>query len=123
MIRPNTAGAPKVPLNNFRYVQHPTDSIICRAVGSTRAPHHPAISLGFIIGRVLMAHVTNRSWTEADIARLKQLSAAGATVARAAAALNRKTTAVMKVAKRHGIQLIGTRQAKATVRALANAQY
>ncbi len=69
-----------------------------------------------------MPHTTSRSWTEADIARLKQLSDAGATVARAAAALNRKTTAVMKVAKRHGLQLIGTRQAKATIRALSDVQ-
>lgn len=65
-----------------------------------------------------MKHVTSRSWTDADITRLKELSAAGASINRAAAALNRKTTAVQKVARAHNISLVGTRQAKATVRRL-----
>ncbi|RYH67988.1 MAG: hypothetical protein EON54_03245 [Alcaligenaceae bacterium] len=62
--------------------------------------------------------MTSRSWTEADIARLRELSAKGASVTRAAAALNRKTTAVTKLARMHGIPLAGTRQLKATLRAL-----
>lgn len=61
-------------------------------------------------------HVTSRSWTDADIARLRQLSNEGASVNRAAAALNRKTTAVQKVARKHGVQLVGTRKARATMR-------
>lgn len=65
-----------------------------------------------------MPHVTNRSWTEADIARLKKFSDEGATVLRAAAALNRKTEAVKKQCRVHGFALIGTRQAKAAIRLL-----
>lgn len=37
-----------------------------------------------------MPHVTSRSWTDADIERLRTLSAAGASISRAAAALNRR---------------------------------
>jgi hypothetical protein len=65
-----------------------------------------------------MTHVTSRSWTDADIARLRALSAAGASLARAAAALNRKTTAVAKICRREKIELAGTRRMKAAVRAL-----
>lgn len=65
-----------------------------------------------------MPHVTSRSWTEADIAKLRRLSAEGASVNRAAAALNRKTTAVAKIARRLGITLAGTRQLKAAIREL-----
>lgn len=65
-----------------------------------------------------MPYVISRSWTGADIAKLKGLSAAGASVVRAAAALNRKTEAVSKVARAHGLSLIGTRQAKAAIRKL-----
>lgn len=65
-----------------------------------------------------MPHVTSRSWTDTDIARLKKLSDEGATVNRAAAALNRKTEAVKKACRAHGFTLIGTRQAKAAIRAL-----
>lgn len=68
-----------------------------------------------------MAHTTSRSWTEANIARSRALSLQGASIARAAAALNRKTNAVAKIARRHGIVLIGTRQMKAAVRALGDA--
>jgi hypothetical protein len=64
------------------------------------------------------AHPTKRSWTDADIARLRELSAKGASVARAAAALNRKMTSVTKMARLHGIPLAGTRQLKAAIRAL-----
>lgn len=65
-----------------------------------------------------MTHLTNRLWTIEDIERLKRLSEEGASVARAAGALNRKTTAIAKVAKHHGIALAGTRQLKAAIRAL-----
>lgn len=65
-----------------------------------------------------MRHVTNRSWTEADIERLKQLASSGATINRAAAALNRQTTAIAKVARLHGLKLVGTREAKAAIREL-----
>lgn len=69
-----------------------------------------------------MPKVTSRSWTDADIARLKKLSDEGASVNRAAAALNRKTEAVKKVCRVHGLTLIGTRQAKAAIRKLDAAE-
>lgn len=65
-----------------------------------------------------MPHLTSRSWTDSDIERLKELSGEGASIARAAAALNRKTAAVAKVARRHNIDLAGTRRLKAAIRAL-----
>jgi hypothetical protein len=65
-----------------------------------------------------MPLVTSRSWTDADIQRLKELSIEVASVTRAAAALNRKMTAVQKVARKHDIRLVGTRQAKAALRAI-----
>lgn len=63
-------------------------------------------------------HVTSKSWTDADIARLQQLSNEGASVIRAAAALIRKTAAVAKQCRAYGISLVGIRQAKAAIRAL-----
>jgi len=65
-----------------------------------------------------MRQLSTRSWTEGDIARLKKLSDEGATVNRAAAALNRRTEAVKKICRVHGFTLIGTREAKAAIRAL-----
>ncbi len=65
-----------------------------------------------------MPHVTNRTWTDADIARLKKMASKGASIARAAAALNRQTTAIAKVARKHKIDLAGTRKLKAAIRAL-----
>ncbi len=65
-----------------------------------------------------MPHLTNRSWTETDIAKLKKLAEEGASVNRAAAALDRKTDAVKKQCRVHGLSLIGTREAKAAIRAL-----
>jgi hypothetical protein len=65
-----------------------------------------------------MSHLINRLWTVEDIARLRRLSEEGASVVRAAGALNRKTTAIAKAAKQHGIILVGTRQLKAAIRAL-----
>ncbi len=65
-----------------------------------------------------MRYVTSRSWTDGDIERLRQLSKAGASVTRAAAAMNRKTSAIAKVARRYGIGLAGTRELKAAIRSL-----
>lgn len=59
-----------------------------------------------------------RSWSDDDIARLIALSEGGASVARAAAALNRKTGSVMKKARELGKPLLGTRQMRAANRAL-----
>ncbi|OYU91932.1 MAG: hypothetical protein CFE29_03545 [Bradyrhizobiaceae bacterium PARB1] len=59
-----------------------------------------------------------KSWTEADIARLKKFADEGASVIRAAAALGRNTEAIRKQCRAHGLVLIGTRQAKASIRAL-----
>jgi len=70
----------------------------------------------------MATHVTNRSWTDADIKRLRMLSAAGASVSRAAAALNRRMTAVQKIARVHKLPLVGIRQAKATIRQLDQAR-
>jgi hypothetical protein len=39
-------------------------------------------------------------------------------IARAAAALNRKTSSVAKIARLHGISLAGTRELKVAIRAL-----
>lgn len=62
----------------------------------------------------MMVHVRSRGWTEAEVALLKELSAKGASLTRAAAALNRKTTAVARLARLHGISLPGTRQLKSS---------
>jgi transcriptional regulator of nitric oxide reductase len=51
--------------------------------------------------------------TDQDITRLQQIAAEGASILRAAAALKRNTSPVAKVARRHGIELAGTRQLKA----------
>jgi hypothetical protein len=65
-----------------------------------------------------MPHMTSKSWTEADIARLEKFAAEGASVIRAAAALGRNTEAIRKQCRAHGLVLTGTRQAKASIRAL-----
>jgi hypothetical protein len=46
------------------------------------------------------------------------MAAEGSSIVRAAAALNRKTSAVAKIARRHKIALAGTRQLKAAIRSL-----
>lgn len=69
-----------------------------------------------------MTRTTSQTWTENDIARLAELSQDGATVVRAAAALNRKTGAVKIIARRHGLPLVGIRQAKAAARRLLSPQ-
>ena len=66
----------------------------------------------------MRTHITSRSWTESDVNRLRELSSKGASIARAAAALNRRTSAVAKIARREGIPLAGTRKLKAEIRAL-----
>ena len=66
----------------------------------------------------MVGRITNRSWTDDDILRLRKLSEQGASLTRAAAALNRRTTSVAKVARQHGIALAGTRELKAAIRAL-----
>lgn len=65
-----------------------------------------------------MPHVTSRSWTDNDIERLRHFAQTGASVTRAAAALNRKTTSVAKMARRLEIELVGTRKLKAAIRSL-----
>lgn len=66
----------------------------------------------------MTARVTRISWTDADIARLKELSAKNASAVRAAAALNRSLSSVKRMAKIHGLHLTGTRQMRAAIRAL-----
>lgn len=60
----------------------------------------------------------SRSWTDADIERLHELAAEGATAMRATSALGRRSEAVKKAARQHGLKLIGTREAKAAIRKL-----
>jgi len=59
-----------------------------------------------------------RNWSHEDIARLIALSECGASVARAAAALNRRTGSVQKKARELGKPLLGTRQMRAAIRAI-----
>lgn len=65
-----------------------------------------------------MTRTTKVTWTEAQIIRLAQLSCDGASVNRAAAALNRTTSAVKNIARRYNLPLVGVRQAKAAIRQL-----
>lgn len=66
----------------------------------------------------MSARVTSMSWTDADIARLRELSAKNASALRAAAALNRSLSSVKQMARTHGLKLTGTRQMRAAIRAL-----
>jgi orotate phosphoribosyltransferase len=66
----------------------------------------------------MTARMTRLSWTDAEITRLRELSAKGASVVRAAAALNRTTNSVKRASRLHGIQLVGQRELKAAIRAL-----
>jgi hypothetical protein len=54
-----------------------------------------------------MIRISTRNWTEEDIKRLAELSRTGATVIRAAAALNRKTVAVKMMSRRQNLPLVG----------------
>ncbi|MEH2513973.1 mRNA degradation ribonuclease J1/J2 [Nitrobacteraceae bacterium AZCC 1564] len=49
-----------------------------------------------------MTHITNRTWTAADIERLKQLVEAGVSAARAAVIFRRSIVSVKAQAKRFG---------------------
>jgi hypothetical protein len=60
--------------------------------------------------------ITSRTWTEADIHCLRDVAEEGASILRAAAPLNRKTTSVAKVAKIHKLLLAGTRKMKVIIR-------
>ncbi|MDB5502638.1 MAG: hypothetical protein JWR89_2540 [Tardiphaga sp.] len=55
-----------------------------------------------------------RSWCEADLARLRQMVLAGASVSRCSAALNRPTNSVRNQARRMGVPFPGIRAVKAT---------
>lgn len=66
--------------------------------------------------RIVMAPIT-RPWTDDDIAKLRKLAAAGATLMRASAALNRAGTSVQKKARSLGIRFPGVRQVRADLRA------
>jgi len=62
-----------------------------------------------------MARLTSKSWTEADIAKLIELAESGASVLRAAAALNRRAV-VTKKARELGKPLRGVHAIKAQLR-------
>jgi hypothetical protein len=49
-----------------------------------------------------MTHITNRTWTAADIEHLKQLVASGVSAARAAVIFRRSIVSVKAQAKRFG---------------------
>jgi hypothetical protein len=49
-----------------------------------------------------MTHITNRTWTAADIERLRQLVRSGASAARAAVIFRRSIVSVKAQAKRFG---------------------
>lgn len=57
-----------------------------------------------------------RPWTDEDIARLTQLTQSGATLVRAAGALNRNTSSVQKKARALGLEFPGARAARARLR-------
>jgi hypothetical protein len=59
----------------------------------------------------------SRSWTTVDISKLIELADSGASVMRAAAALNRRTSVVTKKARELGKPLKGVRAIKAQLRA------
>ncbi len=56
------------------------------------------------------------SWSAEDLARLAALAESGATVTRAAGALNRSTASVQTMARRLGAPLVGTREVRAKTR-------
>lgn len=58
-----------------------------------------------------------RKWTEEDITKLKQLMDEGATLLRAAAALNRGSGSVQKKARELGKTFASVRQVRADLRA------
>lgn len=60
----------------------------------------------------------SRPWSDADIALLKRLHAEGATLLRAAAALNRRAQYVRKRAREFDLHFAGARETKRRVREL-----
>jgi hypothetical protein len=64
-----------------------------------------------------MPHPTKNSWTPEELARLTELAERGASVLRAAAALNRKTTVIQKKARELRISLAGVRKVRSDLRA------
>lgn len=60
----------------------------------------------------------SRTWTDEDIAKLRDLAARGATRLRAAAALGRGTASIQKKARELGLSFPGTRETKASARDL-----
>lgn len=65
-----------------------------------------------------MARPITRKWTDADIARLIALSEQSSSLIRAAAALNRNTASVQKMARQLGRHFPGVRETKAGLRAI-----
>lgn len=61
-------------------------------------------------------HLTKRSWTPDDIARLKALAQAGASPARISAALNRSMISVQKLARKLGVRIRSVREFRAQIR-------
>lgn len=60
-----------------------------------------------------------KPWTPGDDDELRRLASLGATVLRATAALNRRSQTVKKRASDLGLTLVGMREAKRRIRALA----
>ena len=60
-----------------------------------------------------------RPWSENDDETLRRLATEGATVLRATAAMGRRSQIIKKRAAELGLKLIGMREAKRRVRALA----
>lgn len=58
----------------------------------------------------------SRPWTDEDLVKLKQLAESGATRMRAAAALNRASSSVVKKARELGFELPGVRAVRAGLR-------
>lgn len=65
-----------------------------------------------------MARSITRKWTEKDLDRLIELSERGSSLVRAAAALNRNTASVQKMARQLGRRFPGIRETKAGLRAI-----
>jgi hypothetical protein len=57
-----------------------------------------------------------RPWTDEDVAKLIQLTQSGATLLRAAGALNRNSNAVQKKARALGLEFPGMRAVRAGLR-------
>jgi 3-deoxy-D-manno-octulosonate 8-phosphate phosphatase KdsC-like HAD superfamily phosphatase len=60
-----------------------------------------------------------RPWSSSDDEALKRLASLGATVLRATAAMGRGSQTIKKRARELGVELVGMREAKRRVRAIA----